>query len=223
MMSPQLRIVPALTLALSLLAVTPVFAGPDEDYAAGMKFNERGDVVAALPLLQKAADAGHAAAQAAYGLLLDQADNDEEAVEYFRKSAMQGNAEGQFGLAGMYATGEGMPKKDEAEALKYFNLAAKQGHVMAINQLAQCYMTGCLGIPESDRKGKEALNWIRQAADNGFRPAMETLVNAYKLGEMGLPADPKLAEQWAAKVRQQIGKQDRRKRGAKKEISLEKK
>ena len=72
---------------------------------------------AAMLGLRKAADAGHAKAQARLAEILDASDYNEEAFAYYRKSADQGDVDGVFGLASMYAVGEGT-KKDPAEAYK---------------------------------------------------------------------------------------------------------
>lgn len=185
---------------IALLHCGPVRAGPAEDYAEGIKRHSAGDLTGAMPLLRRAADAGHAAAQALTAQIADQADSDEEAVEYFRKSALQGNADGQFGLGIMLATGEGVPT-DLIEGGKWIALAAEQGHKMAVIELATAYINGGLGIPESERHGPAAQRWIRAAAEHGYLPAMEKLAIAYRGGELGLSADAKEADQWAEKVR----------------------
>lgn len=174
-------------------------AGPVEDYTEGARLYTAGDLVTAMPLLRRAADAGHAAAQAAIGEIVDQADSKEEAFGYFSKSAAQGNADGQFGLGVMLASGDGAPK-NIAEARKWLVLAAEQGHKIAINELAFAYITGGLDIPENARQGTEALRWIRKAADNGYLTAMERLAAAYRGGELGLGVDLKAATEWTDKI-----------------------
>jgi TPR repeat protein len=163
---------------IAALHCNPALAGPVEDYA----------------------DAGHAAAQAAIGEIVDQADSKDEAFGYFSKSAAQGNPDGQFGLGIMLAGGEGAPK-NLAEGRKWITLAAEQGHKIAINELASAYITGGLDIPQNARQSAEALRWIRAAADNGYLTAMERLAAAYRSGELGLSIDVKTADQWAEKIR----------------------
>jgi TPR repeat protein len=196
--------VASLTAALVFLNAGYAQAGPAEDYAEGTKQYAAGDLIAAMPLLQRAADAGHAAAQAAMGEILDQADSGAEAIEYYRKSAAQGNADGQFGLGTMLASGQAAPK-NTAEARKWIVLAAEQGHKLAINELALAYINGGLDIPEDSRQSAQALRWIRAAADGGYLTAMEKLAAAYRSGELGLGIDVSAAEQWAEKVRKARG------------------
>ena len=198
----------------------PAAAGVPEDFAEGNRHNLRGDVVAALPFFRRAADAGHAGAQAAMGDLMRQSDFMEEAIVYFRKSAAQGHADGQFGLAAMLLMGDG-EAQNTAEARQYYLLAANQGHVLAIDEMAFSYLTGGLGIQESEKKSTDALKWIQLAANNGYRPAMDALAKAYRSGDFALEIDTKKADEWSEKVRKLSGVTTRSKR-AKRIISLEK-
>lgn len=193
-----------LAAALALLHAAAAQAGPAEDYAAGTARYANGDLIGAMPLLRGAADAGHAAAQAAIAEILTQADAGAEALEYFRKSATQGNAEGQFGLGAMLAAGQSAPK-DPLQAREWIERAAAQGHKLAITELAQAYITGGLDITEEARQSAAAQRWIRAAADVGYLPAMEKLAAAYRAGELGLGVDLKAAELWADKVRKARG------------------
>lgn len=57
---------------LAILYGTPVVAGPNEDYKEGSSRYAAGDLIAAMPALRKAADAGHAQAQALIADILTQ-------------------------------------------------------------------------------------------------------------------------------------------------------
>lgn len=187
-------------------------ADPAADYAEGSKRYNAGDIVAAMPILRRAADGGHPVAQAMLAGILAHADSDPEALEYFRKSAAQGNADGQFGYGNMLAIGQGSKEKNAVEGRRWIEKAAEQGHPMAINGMAHAYITGDLEVPEDARKGAEALRWIRLAADNGYLPAMERLAGAYRAGELGLAADAKAAQQWDEKVKKARGIRDTRRK-----------
>lgn len=196
---------------LAVLHAVPAQAGPTEDYAEGAKHYNAGDIVAAMPPLRRAADAGHPAAQAILGAILDHADSDAEALEYFRKAAAQGNADGQFGVGNMLVAGEGVAK-NVPEGRKWIEQAASQGHVMAINVLAQAYMNGGLEIPDQERQGAAAARWITAAANNGYLAAMEKIAAAYRNGDFGLGIDAKTAKQWEDKIEKLRGpRQTRRK------------
>lgn len=207
----RLRVLAA---CIGALALASAAANPDEDFRLGSRSYAQGDVLTAMARLKTAADAGHAAAQALYAQILDRADSDEEAVLYYRKSAEQGDAEGQFGYGSMLASGEGV-KRDVEAGRQWITRAAEQGHRLAINELAMAYLSGQLGIAPEARGGDDALRWIRRAADNDFVPAMEALAEAYRAGGYGLPADLKLADDWATRVRKARGLLGKRKGGKK--------
>ena len=191
-------------------------AGPEEDYASGMISYRRADFVTAMPLLRKAADAGHAEAQVVLASILDAAESDEEAVAYYRKAAAAGNLDGIYGLGTMLGSGEGV-KKDVKEAKILITRAAEAGHKQAIRSLAQIYLRGELEIAEEQRKGTEALKWVTLAADDGFMPALEALEKAYRAGEYGLTPDAAKADELKGKIEALKGVKDKkRRRGDKK-------
>ena len=193
------------------------WAAPEDDFRAGSQAYRTGDVVQAMALLKRSADAGHAPSQSLLAYILDKAEFDEDAVAYYRKAAAQGDAEGEFGLGSMYAAGEGV-KRDRAEARKWITRAAEKGHELAIRTLALAYIKGELGIDESERGGAEALRWVRRAADTGELAAMAQLAIAYRTGAYGVAIDLKQAEALDAKlqaVRGVTGKGARKKRGKK--------
>ncbi len=193
-------------MALSCWA-TVALAGPQEDYDAGVKAQSDRDMVGAMQMFRRAADAGHAMAQAQLANILDKSEFNLEAVSYYRKSADQGNADGQLGLGTMYAVGEGV-KQDLAEARKWVTLAAEQGHKKAINMLAGNYLSGGLGLADAARQGPEALRWITRAAENDNLRAIDALAVAYRTGQYGLAVDPKQADMWAAKANKIRGWED---------------
>jgi TPR repeat protein len=186
-------------------------AGPDEDYANGMVSYRRADFVTAMPLLRKAADAGHAEAQVVLASILDSAESDEEAVAYYRKAAAAGNLDGMYGLGTMLGSGEGA-KKDVKEAKILITRAAEAGHKQAIRSLAQVYLRGELEIADQDRKGAEALKWIALAAYDEFMPALEALEKAYRAGEYGLAPDVAKADELKRKIASMKGVRDNKKR-----------
>lgn len=187
-------------LVASILGLSGLaFAGPEEDFIEGMKFVARVDYVSAIPYLKKAADAGHPAAAAALGSIEYDANNDEEAIKYYRKAAAAGNLPGMFGLASMLSGGEG-GKKDVVQARALFEKAADLGYAPAVQAMAQAYIYGELEIPENQRKGPDALKWITRGADLGYLRALEVLEQAYRTGDYGLPVDPVKADEVKKKI-----------------------
>lgn len=180
------------------MAVAP--AAPDDDYRAGEKAYHGGDLVQAMASLRKSADAGHAPSQALLASILGQAEFNDEAFAYYRKAALQGNAEGEFGVGTMYAAGEGV-KRDNPAALKWITSAAQKGHVLATKVLAQAYMKGELGLSEAERSGPNTLHWVRRAVELDYVPAIDFLARAYRGGTLGLEADVRQAEALEKKAR----------------------
>ncbi len=178
-----------LWLAIALWAVVGTAHGDvAEDFAVGTERYRDGDMMGAMVPLKRAADAGHAGAQALYGDILDKADMDEEGIAYLRRAAEQGNADGQYGLAVMLLAGEGAPR-DPAQAARLLRLAAAQQHVLAINALAQAYLQGDAKLGADATDSDEARQMLTQAADHGYLPAIDALAEAYVSGRFGLPPD----------------------------------
>lgn len=120
-------------------------AGPAQEAELAEKEFARGDLIAALGLWRKSAQEGFAPAQVRLADMLDKAEEDEEAVVWYRKAATQGDAAGEFGLGQMYAKGEGV-KKDVAQARAYVLRAAEQNHPPAVQLMMDAYRSGGLGL-----------------------------------------------------------------------------
>jgi uncharacterized protein len=186
-------------LAGVLTLAAPAYAGPPEDYATARRAYQAGDVAGAMPLLRKAAEAGHAPAQVLLGEILDLSEYDEEAAAMYRKAADQSNAEGQFRLGTLYSQGEGV-KKDANEARRLIKLAAEQGHAQAANVMAHAYLNAQLGVAEGERDSAESLRWVKAAEQNDYLPAIDALILAYRNGGLGLAPDAKEADRLQAKA-----------------------
>lgn len=127
------------------LITTWSVAGPVQDSELAEKEFARGDLVASMALWKKAAQQDFAPAQARLGDILDKAEEDEAAVEWYRKAAALNNAAGEYGLGLMYAKGEGI-KKDFEQARPYILRAAEKGHIAAVTLMVEAYRTGGLGL-----------------------------------------------------------------------------
>ena len=66
------------------------------------------------------------------------AEDDAEAVRWFRMAAEQGHAPAQHNLGLMYTEGEGVPE-DDAEAVHWYGLAAEQEYAPAQGTLGVMY------------------------------------------------------------------------------------
>lgn len=117
---------------------------PAELFALAEKEMARQGLKEALRLLVKAANENYTPAQVRLGEYLDYSEYDEDAVGWFMTAAFQGNTKGAFGLAKMYAEGEGV-EKNEAKAFFWFKFAADKDHIGAIQVLVNAYKIGRLG------------------------------------------------------------------------------
>ena len=89
------------------------------------------------------------------------------AVDWYTKSAKQGEASAQFNLAVMYAEGEGVPQNDKT-AVHWYLKAAEQGDADAQYNLALMYKEG-LGVPKDHQ---QAYAWLSLAATHGDADAI---------------------------------------------------
>jgi len=187
------------SLIFVLLTETNLLAAPQDDYSAGRKAYLAGDVVSAMTPLKRAADAGYAPAQSLYGYILDKAEYNEEAAQYFRRAAEQGDADGEYGLGLLYASGEGVAR-DPAAARAWLERAGNQDHGLAVVALSQAFLTGRLGF-KTDPADTAGLGWVRKAGASDSIPALTYLAQGYRSGAFGA-LDPKAAERLEARIRE---------------------
>ena len=83
----------------------------------------------------------------------------QQAAEWYRKSAGQGNISGEMRLAALYRDGRGV-ERDMAQAAEWYRKAAEQGDAGAQATLGVLYSMG-QGVPHSD---VEAYYWLDLAA-----------------------------------------------------------
>ena len=133
-----------------------------------------------------------AAAQAAY-----KAKNYSLAIKLFRPLAVQGNADGQFNLGGMYANGQGV-EKDYAKAFKWYRKAAEQGDAGGQFNLGVMYANG-QGVEKDYAK---ALKWYRKVAEQGNALGQLNLGVMYSNGQ-GVEKDYAKAFKWYRKAAEQ--------------------
>ena len=88
--------------------------------------------------------------------------DDKEAVNWYRKSAEQGDADAQHNLGVMYKKGLGVPQ-DYKEAVNWYRKSAEQGDAWAQDALGLMYRQG-LGVPQDN---VYAHMWFNIAASNG--------------------------------------------------------
>lgn len=128
------------------------------------------------------ASAGYAAAQDAVGCFYDQGRavkrDERKALEWMRRAAQQGNADGQFHLGKLYGRQEKWK-----EAYHWASLSAKKGNAEAQYLVGMMHMGG-LG---TEMDTKEAVFWWARAAKQGNQDALDML---RKMGKEDLTKDP---------------------------------
>lgn len=179
-------------LSLLLLAAAVAWADdtPDEHMHKAQKAFEQADLISAMSWYRKAAEMGHAPAQSRLAYLLDNAEENEEAVKWYRLAVEQQSAEAEFGLANMYASGEGV-ERDSEQAVELFTRAANQGHRQAIHVLALAYERGQLGRRIDYDK---ALAWLNAGVAAGDPWSIKRLAKAYRTGALGLRFNPERSQ-----------------------------
>ena len=119
-----------------------------------------------------------------------QAKNYQEALEIWLLKAYDGNAEAQYRLGEMFASGRGTVV-DKTEAVYWYTRATEQGHAAAQYQLGNAYFNG-VGVKPDKAK---ALEWWHIGAENGNSEAQYHLGRAYFYG-IDVQQDSDIALAW---------------------------
>ena len=102
------------------------------------------------------------------------------ALQEFQPLAGLGDASGEFGMALLYHSGQGVPQ-DLAKAVELYRKAAEKGFGMAQTNLGSMYLNG-IGVAQSPI---EAEKWYRMAAEQGVALAQHNLGFIYFMGLTG--------------------------------------
>ena len=94
--------------------------------------------------------------------------NYSEAVNWYRKSAEQGNAMGQCNLGYMYERGQGVGQ-NYSEAVNWYRKSAEQGNALGQYNLGLAYYYG-RGVSLNKQ---EAYQWLKKAADQNYENAIK--------------------------------------------------
>ena len=124
-------------------------------------------------------------------------DRSDDYLTALRAAAEQGDAQAQFNLGVMYATGWRVPQDDKA-AVQWYARAAEQGNAHGQFNLGRMYQYG-KGVQQDDEL---AVKWYELAAKQGDADAQYALSEMYRKGK-GVPQDDELADQWLARAAKQ--------------------
>ncbi|GAC14238.1 tetratricopeptide repeat protein [Aliiglaciecola lipolytica] len=106
----------------------------------------------------------------AYAEGLGKTKNDEEAVIWYRRAAIEGHVLAQHNLGNVYASGTGVQQNDEL-AVNWWRQAAEQGDAIPQYQLGVMYEKG-KGV---SKDLKTSIDWYQKAADRGNAKAKSAL------------------------------------------------
>lgn len=189
-----------LSLALASILVMPTTLQADarSEGELGITEYRKGNLIEAMHLLEISAAQGYLPAQTTLAFILDSAERDAEAVHWYQKAAKRQDADALFGLAGMYAKGEGTDK-DPHKAGQLIQQAAQLEHREAMRVYAHALEYGQLGFESSQ---PSAGKWYLKAAALGDKVSMQRLTKAFTQGQLGLPVDAQQAKAWRKKINQ---------------------
>lgn len=138
----------------------------------------------------KAAEQGHAYAQANLSFRFYSSEEFEQAFQWCQRAAFSQLPWAQFHVGLMHRKGEGTAQSDQ-EAAHWYRLAAEQDFTEAQAKLAELYSLGH-GVPRSD---VQAAMWYRRAAELGHAEAQFQLGHLYAVG-LGVEPDYIQSRHW---------------------------
>lgn len=125
-------------------------------------------VAADFATMKNLAERGDAEAQAILGAMYYKDQDYAQAIQWYQKSADQGNIYSQNNLGIMYKTGQGV-RQDYAKALDLFKKAADQDSADSQFNLGIMYYKG-EGVRQNEAIAKE---FFGKACDNGDQPGCD--------------------------------------------------
>lgn len=193
----SLRWAPFLLLAMFASLAGPAFAASFDDAVAAYK---KSDFAGAAALFTQLAEGGDPQAQHNLGYLYHVgkgvAQNDAQAMIWYRKAADQGYAPSQFNVGVMFEEGQGV-SPDVDQAIAWYTKAAGQSYLKAEQKLADLYI--------SRRDFANALIWVRKAADQGD-PGEQFNLGSFYFNGWAVPKDNAQARLWYSKAAAQGSK-----------------
>jgi TPR repeat protein len=140
---------------------------------------------------KKAAEQGHADAQARLGDMYYNGHKYTQAFYWYEKAAEQGHAGAQAALGDMYYKGEKGIAKDYDKAFYWYEKAAEQGRARAQARLGDMYYNG--------HKYTQAFYWYQKSAEQGHAGTQARLGDMY-YNRYGVEKDDKKAACWYQKA-----------------------
>jgi|GEM_PF-4938542 TPR repeat protein len=143
-------------------------ASSETAWQQAVQYINANDYHDAIPFLVRAANAGHAPAQATLGLAYLQGGqgvphDDRRAAMWLQRAAAQGHRAAQYQLGSMYEEGLGGLVRNDTTAARLYLLSARQNFPEAQFAIGLSYEFG-EGVP---RNRSTAVYWLSQAAAQG--------------------------------------------------------
>lgn len=187
-----------LFLILALATIAVPLAAQQAAFDAGLAAKDRGHYATAIRAWLPLAEAGSAEAANNIGHMYEEglgvAQNYGEAMDWYRKAALQELAQSQHNVALLYYNGYGVAANPR-EALRWFRLAANQGLAASEYMLGLAYQSG----EGAELDYSEARRWFLQSARQGYADGQ--MMYAYLLlagdGDNEGEAAPLRAYVWA--------------------------
>lgn len=119
-----------------------------------------------------------------------------KAVFWYRRAAEKGYAEAEVFLSLSYASGKGVPRRDDAQVVRWMRLAAEHGSADGQMMLGRMFAKGYNGVVRDD---VQAVRWYQAAANRGQVQAQRLLAECYATGR-GVQQDDQRAVAWYMKA-----------------------
>ena len=139
----------------------------------GVVLVKRGEVTAALPLLQRACESGQAGACVQLAILVEAGRHGQKADPMragllYQRACKKGHEDGCSGLALLLFLGRGIPAKPR-RAMQIWRAVCEAGHGPSCQNLATAYRRGSKGVVKPDAEAAAA--WAARACTLGVKSA----------------------------------------------------
>ncbi len=114
-----------------------------------------------------------------------------KALTWYRASAENGSADGQFKLGFILRNGGFGQVRNEFEAVEWFRKAMEQDHAGALSEMGRYCLLGTAGVEKDEEK---AIEYLRRSVDKGDWLGLMLLGVVYQYGIGGIGKNPERAE-----------------------------
>ncbi|HIJ85777.1 MAG: hypothetical protein HW380_912 [Magnetococcales bacterium] len=193
---------PPATATAAMAAATepkPQATDPEGIYREGLEAQKIDDFLLSVNLFRRAAEGGYVPAMVKLAEVLDRAEENSQALEWYEKAVKADNPQGFLGL-GVLLIGGDVGTDRVKEGLEWIRKAVDRRLAEAMVIQAGILASGRYADKEkADPEG--GLKLLNEAAEIGHVPAMQELIKIYNDGLWGLQPDPAKVRQWQGRVK----------------------